>query len=181
MWFWQAQLLAVLSPHQYLQRAIKNKQKQILISNQHIWVPRWRAFNFASVPFRCMLGMPSNSGIKTELEKKNKQKKTCKQKVWFLREKKNNLSTTYHDLLNASQLLYPLGYLCCGFCGMLFRVFSTWNFIFNPLQSKVDYRSYLRKRYTDGKCWMLGTWCDDVGSLKASYRCDKKMDRFSAL
>ena len=35
--------------------------KQISISNQHNWVPRWRTFNFAQDPFRCVLGMPSNS------------------------------------------------------------------------------------------------------------------------
>ena len=39
-------------------------QKQVLISNQHIWVSRWRAFNIAQDPFWCVLRMPSNSAIK---------------------------------------------------------------------------------------------------------------------
>jgi len=59
-------LFTVFSLHQCLQRAVMNERKQLSISNQHIRVPRWRAFNFAQVPFWCVLGMPSNSVIKSE-------------------------------------------------------------------------------------------------------------------
>ena len=55
------QLFTLSSLHQCLQRTVKNEPKQLSISNQHIRVPRWRAFNFA---LRCVLGMSSNSGIK---------------------------------------------------------------------------------------------------------------------
>jgi len=53
-------LFTIFSLHQRLQRAVMNEPKQLLISNQHIRVPRWHAFNFAQVLFRCVLGMPSN-------------------------------------------------------------------------------------------------------------------------
>jgi len=36
------------------------------VSNQHIRVPRLRAFNFAQFLLRCVLGMRSNSVVKTE-------------------------------------------------------------------------------------------------------------------
>jgi len=51
---------------QCLQRTVMNEQKQLSISNRHIRVPSRRAFNFAQVPFRCVLVMPSNSVIKAE-------------------------------------------------------------------------------------------------------------------
>ena len=52
-------------------RAVMNEPKQLSISNQHIRVPRRHAFNFAQVPFRCMLVMPSNSVINAEVKKKS--------------------------------------------------------------------------------------------------------------
>ena len=42
------QLFTIFSLHQCLQRAVKNKQKQLSISNQHVWVSRWCVFNFVS-------------------------------------------------------------------------------------------------------------------------------------
>jgi len=59
-------------------RCNERKQKQLSISNQHIRVPRRRAFNFTQVPFQCVLVMPSNSVINAEFFKK-----TCTQKYWF--------------------------------------------------------------------------------------------------
>ena len=49
------QMFTVFPLHQCLQRAVMNEPKQLSISNQHIRVPRRRAFNFAVVPFRCVL------------------------------------------------------------------------------------------------------------------------------
>jgi len=63
------QLFTVFSLHQYLQRAVMNEWKQLSFSNHHSRVPRWRAFNFAQVPFWCVLGMPSNRTIKAEFKK----------------------------------------------------------------------------------------------------------------
>ena len=60
---------------------IMNEPKQLSISNQHIRVPKWRAFNFAQVLFWCVFGMPSNSAIKAGLKKH-----ACK-KYWFLKKK----------------------------------------------------------------------------------------------
>ena len=60
------QLFTVFSLHQCFQCAIMNEPKQLSISNQHIQVPGWRAFNFAKVMFWCVIGMPSNSVVKTE-------------------------------------------------------------------------------------------------------------------
>ena len=94
MWFYQECITAVPCL-QCSQHNVKNKQKQILISNQHIWVPRWCAFNFVQILSWCMFGMPSNSGSKLN-------NNTCRQKLWFL---KKNLLTAWnwtHDLLNAS-------------------------------------------------------------------------------
>ena len=56
----------VFSLHQCLQRPVKNKCKQIRLTNHHSRVPRWRAFNFTPVPIWCVLGMQSNSGMKAE-------------------------------------------------------------------------------------------------------------------
>ena len=76
------QMFTVFPLHQCLQRAVMNEQKQLSISNQQIRVPRRRAFNFAVVPFRCVLVMPSNSVIKAEFKKK-----TCMQKVLICEKK----------------------------------------------------------------------------------------------
>jgi len=110
----------VFSLHQCLQRAVMNEQKQLSISNQRIRVSRWRAFNFAQVPFRCVLGMWSNSVIKTEF-KKNVYAKS----IDF--RKKKNLFTSWirtHNLLDASQLLYSLNHMAMVFDGMLLEFSS---------------------------------------------------------
>ena len=106
------QLFFVFSLHM-LQSTVKNKLKQISISNHHNLVPRWRAFNFTQVPLWCVLGMPSNSAIKARL-----LKHVCK-KYCFSRKKVFTSWIQTRDLLNTSQLLYPLSYVAVVFDGML--------------------------------------------------------------
>ena len=111
------QLFFVFSLYQCLQRTVKNEQKQISISKHHSWVPRWRAFNFAQVLFRCVLEMPSNSAIKAGLLK------TCIQKVLIF-EKKNLVNSWIwtHDLKSVALTIEPYG---CGFWWNVARVFSS--------------------------------------------------------
>ena len=106
--------------HQCLQCTVKNERKQISISNHHSQFPRWCAFNFAQVLFRCVL-VPSNSAIKAKF------KKNLYAKSIDFQKKKKNLFTSWIQAcnLNASQLLYPLSYLCCGFRCIFAQVFST--------------------------------------------------------
>ena len=104
MWFWHECTTAVpVSLQQYLQRTVKNKAD--------INYQLWRAFNFAQVLFWCVLGMSSASGIKTEFKKNNiHAKRYLKEKNWSLCSRIRTC-----NLLNASQLLYPLSYYCYGF------------------------------------------------------------------
>ena len=88
-------------------------------SNHHSRVPRWRAFTFPQLPFQCMLGMPSNSAIKAKFQKR------ASKSIDFW---KKNLFTSWiqiRDLLDASQLHYPLDYVCFGFRWNAAWVFST--------------------------------------------------------
>jgi len=75
------QLFFVFSLHLCLKRTVKNEQKQISISNHYSRVLRWCAFDFAQVPFWCVLGMPSNSAIKAGLQKNVYGKKIFEKKV----------------------------------------------------------------------------------------------------
>ena len=112
------QLFSVFPLHKCLQHAVMNERKQLSISNQHIRVPRKHAFNFAQVPFRCVLVMPSNSVINAELKKKN-----VYAKVLIFETK--NLFTSWirtRDLLNASRLLYPLSHMAVVFDGMFLEI-----------------------------------------------------------
>ena len=61
-----SQKITIFPLRQCFQRAVMNEPKQLSISNQHIRVPRWHAFNFAQVPLRYVLGMRSNSVVKTD-------------------------------------------------------------------------------------------------------------------
>ena len=103
--------------HQCLQHSVKDKQKQMPISNQHFRVPRWRAFNFAQVPFRRMLGI---------LKFKNMYAK-----VQFSGKKiVHQLGFELPTLILKSLLFYQLHnmyFLVCN--GMLLCS------VFNPLQS----------------------------------------------
>jgi len=95
------QLFPVVSLHQCLQRAVMNKQKQLSISNQHIRVPRWCAFNFAQVPSRSVLILPSNNDAKLTF------KKTCLQNIWnFWKNMFDYLDS--NPLVSVSYLKKPL-------------------------------------------------------------------------
>ena len=81
--------------------------------------------------------------------------------------KKKELITSWiwtHDLLNASQLLYQLGYrCCCGFKGMLLSVF------FNLLQSAnwtPRELEVINLKFADNKFMALDGWSVDVGSCR---------------
>jgi len=93
---------------------IMNEPKQLSISNQYIRVPRLRAFNFAQVPLRCVLGIWSNSVVKIN-SKKCVRKSIDIQKIY-------SLFTTWiqtRNLLNSSQLHYRLSHRAVVFDGML--------------------------------------------------------------
>jgi len=147
-----------------------NERKQLSISNQHIRVPRWCAFNFAPVQFQCMLGMPSNSDIKVEFQKPYMQKK-----YWSSEKKLFTSWIRTHHLLNASQLLYPFG---CGFDGMLLE--------FSPLlrlQPAAE-RNLITAFTRSDKLEVGGWWVYVVRQLiyrcrqsQASYRSDGRTDR----
>ena len=114
-------------------------------------------FNFTQVPFRCVLGIPSN------IPKLDFKKCVCK-KDWF--SKKN---FTYwirtHDLLNVSQLLYPLSYVhgCSFLWLMIFLHFFVFNRLLNtswsPHQLVVT-----NVKYVDNGFMVLGSWYVDVSS-----------------
>ena len=113
-------MTAIVFPlHQRLQHAVKDKQKQISISNQHIRVPRWCAFKFAQVLFQCVLGMRNNSVVKA-----NSKKHVCK-KYWYSKKK-----TVYHLDLNlrppeCKSVALPIELYGCGFQWNVARAFST--------------------------------------------------------
>ena len=93
---------------------------KVSFSNQHIRVPRRRAFNFAQVLFRCMLVMPSNSVINAEF------KKNVYAKVLIFEEKKS-----VHQLDSnprppeCKSVALPIEPYGCGFRWNFARVFST--------------------------------------------------------
>ena len=94
------------------QCAVKDEQKQISVSNQHIRVARWRVFNFAQVPFRCVLGMGSNSELNS--------KKMCLQNVLIFKKICSpsgfKPATSW---MQVSQLHYRLSHMAVVFNGML--------------------------------------------------------------
>ena len=172
------QLFPVFSLHQCLQRTIKSKWKQMSISNQHIWVPRWCVFNFGQVPFWCMLGRPSNNAVKAEFQ--------CKKYNFSTTTK--NLFTTWiwtHDLLNASQLHYPLSYLRCGFQWNVARVFSTSSS--SSCRMQADH--HINSRWQTWSKRIMCLWCYAVDMLMlavpgelSAWQTDRQTDkRFSAL
>ena len=112
--------------HQCLQHALKDKQKQISISNQHFQVPRWSAFNLVQVPFQCMFGMPSESVMKIKVQK------MCMQKVQVSNKKKftpTGIRIPYFML--ESQLFYQLCHMCFVVSSGMLLCF----FVFKPLQN----------------------------------------------
>jgi len=93
-------------------------------------------------------------------------KKYVRKKYWFLRKK--NLFTSWIwtcDLLNASQLLYQLGYrCCCGFNEMLLSAF-----FFNLLQSAnwtPRELEVINLTFADNKFMVLDGWSANVGSCR---------------
>ena len=103
--------------------------------------------------------MPSNSVIKAELKKK----KTCMQKVLIFEK---NLFTSWiwiWDLLNASQLLYPLSHMAVVFNGMLLK--------FSPLlclQPAAEHNLITALTRSD-KREAGGWWVYDVRQLMCCY------------
>ena len=144
------QLIFVFFLHLYLQRAVKNEQKEIFISNYHSLVLRWHLSNFAEVPFQCMLGMPSNSAIKL-----NFKKRVCKQ-YWFSGKKVFTSWIRSCYLLYACQLLYPLSYMAVVFNEMLFEFFSTSS-PSTRCRMQAGYRINLR--WQTWRRRMMGLWC----------------------
>ena len=162
--------------HQCQQRAVKDEQKQISISNQHIRVARWRVFNFAQVPFQCMLGIRSNSVLNS--------KKTCLQNVLIF---KKNLFTIWNrtrNLLNASQsVALPIELYGCSFQWNVARVFSTSSSS-SSFRMQADHRidsqwQTWRRRMMVFDVRQLMCWCwqSQVSYSVTDSWIDRQMDR----
>ena len=149
MWFWQECTTAVhciLSTPVPSTHCKEQKKKQLSINNQHIRVPRWCAFNFAQVLFQCMLGMPSNSGIKAEF------KKNVHERVLIFGKKAcSPAATSWMQVIHTTHWAI---WLC-------FR----WNVarIFSTSSSSTHYRTQSDHRInSQWQTWswrMMGLWC----------------------
>jgi len=138
------QLFTVFPLHQCLQHAVMNEPRQLSISNQHIRVPRRHVFNFAQVPFRCMLVMPMLSMLNFL--------KCVRKSIDF---RKKYLFTSWlrtHNLLNALSI-EPYG---CGFQWNVAWVFST-SLSSNGCRTQADYR--IDSRWQTWSWRMMGLWC----------------------
>jgi len=149
--------------NEWKQRSFSNHHSRVGLGTRLSRVPRWRAFNFAQVMFRCMLGMPSNSVIKN--------KKTCMQKVMIF-EKKICLPAGFEP---ASRLWFSME--CCS----SFPHFFIFNLLQNAIWSRIDSRWQTWSRRMMGFL-MLGSWYVDVGSPRwVIGATDRQTDGFSAL
>jgi len=175
------QMFTVFSLHQCLQRTVKNEQRQLSISNQHIRVPRWHAFSFAQVPFWCVLGMPSNSGIKAELKKKN----TCVQKVLIFDK------TAVHQLdLNpwppeCKSFALPIELYGCGFQWNVAWVFSNSS---SSTHCRMQSDHHINLQWQTWSRRMMGLWFKKVNVGWPRWvigvtdgQTDRHTDNFSAL
>ena len=130
-----------------LQCTVKNEQKQLSISNQHIWVPRWHAFNFAQVPFQCVLGMPV-----TVVSKLNLKKKCVCIKYWFSKRKKKELFTSQiRTQMQVSRTTHR-----CGFRWNVARVFSNSS---SSTHCRMQPDHCINSRWQTWSRTMMGLWC----------------------
>ena len=153
-----------------------NEPKQLLISNHHIRVPRRRAFNFAQVPFRCVLVMPSNSVINAEVKKK-----TCTQKYWFSKKISVHHLDSNPRPPECKSVALLIGY---GFRWNVARVFSTSS---SSTRCKTQSYHRINLRWQTWSRRMMGLWCQTVDmSMLAvpreltAWRTDGQTDRRTA-
>ena len=137
----------------------KGQTKQLSISNQHVRVSRWSAFNFTQVSFQCVLGMPSNTGNQSWILKKH----VCK-KYWF--SKKNLFTNWIWTTSSWIQVSWTTHWAISAavFDGKLLK--------FSPLlhlQPAVERNLIIAFTRSD-KLEVGGWWFYDVGKLIWQYR-----------
>ena len=147
------QLFSVFPLHKCLQHAVMNERKQLSISNQHIRVPRWHAFNFAQ-------------------SKLNFKKRVCK-KYWFSKKKKSVHQLDSNPLPPECKSVVPIEPYGCGF----------WAWIFSTSSSSTAAEHNLITTFSrNDKLEVGGWWVYDVRQLICRCRLVNSVtDRLSAL